>query len=313
MTFTKNIPSFTSKIGSLLLLLALTGSVKAQLNPLGAMYFQNQYLANPAMAGVEKGLHVDLAYRKQWSAIPGAPETQAITADFGSSKKTGIGLSIYNDAAGLQKKTRAMASYSYHLPLNSDGKMLSFGLSLGMMDERLMGEIMNTKNNDYDASVTKYYQRETYIDGDFGFAYISNKLNIQGALPNMKSFFKKDEKEGNVVDQSRYFAAVSYKFYLPHTLEGMGIEPKVGYRRIQGFKSIADVGSNITLANNQVNILAMYHSSQSATIGMGVKYKSSMLINGIFTSGTSDLRGYTNGNFELNLKVNISELKKDKK
>ena len=307
---TMNIKTFISKAGifSLLLLAFNNTEVKAQLHPLGAMYFQNQYLSNPAMAGLEEGLRADLAYRKQWSSIPGAPETQSLTADYGSAKKSGVGVSIYNDEAGLQKKTRVMGSYAYHLPLNSNGSKLSFGVSLGFMDERLMNEKMNTVNRDYDAAVAKFSDRETYVDGDFGFALSTNKLNIQGALPNLKSFFGSDQQEGNLVDQARYFAAVSYKFYLANTLDGLGVEPKVVYRDIKGYKSIADIGTNLTLANNQVNVMGMYHTNQSATLGMGVKYKSLMQIAGMYTSGTSALRGYTNGNFELNLRVNISKL-----
>ena len=309
MNLSKNIQSVISKAGALsLLLITFTGTeVKAQLHPLGAMYFQNQYLGNPAMAGLEQGLRADLAYRKQWSAIPGAPETQALTADYGSSKKAGIGLNIYNDEAGLQKKTRVMGTYAYHLPVNDNGTKLSFGVSLGFMDERIMNENINGESNDL--SVSKFNERDTYIDGDFGFAFTSKRLNLQGAVPNLKSFFKTDEQVANVVDQSRYFAAMSYKFSLPNILEGIGLEPKVAYRDIRGYKSMMDAGTNITLANNQVNVLAMYHSNESTTFGMGVKYKSLMVFNGMYTSGTSALRGYSNGNFELNLRVNISELK----
>ena len=90
MKLSKNIQSVISKAGVFsLLLITFNKEVKAQLHPMGAMYFQNQYLANPAMAGLESGLRADLAYRKQWSSIPGAPETQSITADYGSSKKAG--------------------------------------------------------------------------------------------------------------------------------------------------------------------------------------------------------------------------------
>ncbi|WP_256009606.1 PorP/SprF family type IX secretion system membrane protein [Desertivirga xinjiangensis] len=306
-----NIKTLISKAGALsLLLLAFNNTkVSAQLHPLGAMYFQNQYLANPAMAGLEQGLRADLAYRKQWSSIPGAPETQSLTADYGSAKKSGVGISIYNDEAGLQKKTRVMGSYAYHLPLNSTGAKLSFGISLGFMDERLMNEKMNTVTPDYDVAVNKYADRETYVDGDFGFALSSNKLNFQGAIPNLKTFFGNDQHKDELVDQARYFASLSYKFYLANTLEGMGIEPKVVYRDIRGYKSIADIGTNLTLANNQVNVMGMYHTNESATIGMGVKYRSLMQINGMYTSGTSAIQGYTNGNFELNLRVNISKLK----
>jgi len=276
---------------------------KAQLYPLGAIYFQNQYLANPAMAGIEEGIRMDMAYRKQWSTLPGAPQTQSLTADYGSEKKVGLGLNIYNDEAGLLKRSRVMATYAYHLPLNQENEKLHFGLSLGIMDERIVNEkIIGSQN---DATVGRFNQRKTYLDGDFGIAYTNDRLTLQGSLPNLKTYFNKDQQEGGTANRTGFFGAASYKFFLPNIIEGMGFEPKVVYRQIRGNKSLADIGTNISLADNIVNVMAFYHTSESATIGMGVKYKSLMQISGLYTTGTSALQGYTNGNFELNVKVNL--------
>jgi hypothetical protein len=56
-----------------------TTSSKAQLSPFGAMYYQNQYLANPAIAGAQEGLRADLGFNSQQTNIPGSPKTQIIT------------------------------------------------------------------------------------------------------------------------------------------------------------------------------------------------------------------------------------------
>jgi len=283
-----------------------TMQVKAQLSPLGAMYFQNQYLGNPAMAGADKGLHLDLAYRKQWSVVTGAPTTQSGSLNYGSGKRVGLGVNVLNDEAGLLKRTRVMGTYAYHLPVGSEDQKLSFGVSLGFMDERVMSEKINGDMND--PSVGKFNQRETYLDGDFGAAYRGRRLTVQGAIPNLKSFFGSDEAEqSNMADRASFFAAVSYRLGFPNALDGMGLEPKVCYRGIEGHDGIADIGSNITFAQDKVNLLALYHTSESLTLGLGVKYKSLAQINGIYTSGTAALRGNTNGNFEVNLKINLSE------
>ena len=54
-----------------------------QSNSLGSMYYQNQYLANPAFAGLEKGLELNGVYRKQLGNVEGAPTIQSITAAYG--------------------------------------------------------------------------------------------------------------------------------------------------------------------------------------------------------------------------------------
>ncbi|WP_235524284.1 PorP/SprF family type IX secretion system membrane protein, partial [Pedobacter sp. Hv1] len=108
----KNIYAITAGV---LLLLGLGTTASAQLNPLGSQYYNNQYLINPAFAGMGQGLKLNAAYRKLWSGIPGSPLTQNITADYGFGK-VGVGLNVNNESAGLLRQTRAVASYAYHLP-----------------------------------------------------------------------------------------------------------------------------------------------------------------------------------------------------
>ena len=307
----KNIKITISKAvaGSFLLLLtALSTEMKAQLNPLAGLYFQNQYMGNPAMAGIDEGLNLNLGYRQQWSLIPGAPVTQSLTADYGTGKKVGLGLNIHNDEAGLIKRTRVMGTYSYHLPLNDDGQKLRFGLSLGFMDDRVMNENINGDMNDI--SVSKFNQRETYIDGDFGLAYTGNKLTIQAAIPNLKGFLQKETLNATA-DRSSFFSAVSYKFYFPKTLDGFGVEPKLALRGVQGFENIFDAGANFTVANRAASVMAIYHSSESATIGLGANIKSLGAINANYTTATSALSGYTSGEFQIGLKLNVFKPKQE--
>src|SRR5690606_14004655 len=100
-------------------------------------WFQNQYLANPAMAGIDTGLHLNAAYRRQWTGVEGAPKTAFFTADGLVGKRVGAGLSIFNDQAGLIDRTRIALSYAYHLPLGNRGQRLHFGLSLALNVQRL--------------------------------------------------------------------------------------------------------------------------------------------------------------------------------
>src|SRR5690606_32339299 len=122
----------------------------------------------------------------------------------------------------------------------------------GFMSERLADEDVNGNPND--VSIGRVNERETYIDGDFGVAYTSNKLTVQGAIPNMKNFFKKDDNN-NVVDQSIFFTAISYKLYFSQSLSGMGVEPKIAFRGVKGHDDILDIGTNLTFANESLTLM----------------------------------------------------------
>ncbi|WEK19642.1 MAG: PorP/SprF family type IX secretion system membrane protein [Candidatus Pedobacter colombiensis] len=290
------------KTALLLAFSATIGSVKAQLNPLSAQYFTNQYLINPAFAGAGQGLKLNGAYRKLWSNVPGSPLTQNLTADYGFNK-VGLGLSVNNESAGLQRQTRVVGTYAYHLPLNSEGQQLHFGVSLGFMTQRL--ENADIYGNPNDPSVGQYNDRKTYLDGDFGVAYTSGKLNVQAAIPNLKSVLKKDVIQ--LADVATFYTAASYQINISEGAEGMDLEPKVAYRGVKGFDNIWDAGTQLSIANKQVMLLAMYHSTKNTTFGLGMDYKKKYLISGTYTTQTSALSSYTNGSFELNLRLNLSK------
>ncbi|MES3017152.1 MAG: PorP/SprF family type IX secretion system membrane protein [Bacteroidota bacterium] len=286
---------------ALLIAAVFSGSqAMAQLSPMGAMYFQNQYLGNPALAGTEAGLDLSLGIRKQWTNIPGSPAMQAFTGSYGLNEKVGLGLTVYNDKAGLFKRTRTVASYAYHLPISGDSKRLSFGLSLGFMNERIATE--DIRGNSGDANVGAYNQRDSYIDGDFGVAYTSDKFNIQAAIPNMKSYLKKDINS-DAVDRATFFSALSYKFQLEGG-GGFGIEPKMAYRGVKGMDNIVDVGANLSYANSKVNLFGMYHSTNSTTWGIGLNYQN-IGFSGMYSTATSALSSYANDNFEVSMKVKL--------
>lgn len=290
-------------LAALVIMIALSSQNKSfgQANPMGALYFQNQFLGNPAYAGLHQGLDLNLGIRRQWSNLPGSPTMQTATADYAMTSKAGLGLNVYNDRSGLFKRTRAMASYAYHMPLSGEDNKLSFGLALGVMSERLSSE--DIKGDQNDMSVQNYNQRDVYMDGDFGLAYTSSTLNVQAVLPNMKAFFKKDDFV-NSIDLVSFYTAASYKITLTDGPAGIGLEPKVVYHRIKGFDNLMDAGVNLTFANNKLNFLGMYHSSKSTTFGMGLNY-GVVGFQGIYTTATSALSNYTNGNFELSMKLKV--------
>lgn len=275
-------------------------SVKAQLNPLGTQYFQNQYLFNPAMAGIDNGLKINLSIRKQWSSIPGAPATQAVSADY-VLNRAAFGVNFYNEQSGLLKSTRAVATYAYHIPLGENNQKLNFGLSAGVLSQRVPYDQINGDAGDL--SVARYNERQSYLDGDFGTSYTSNNLTLQAAVPNLRSIFNRDNNN-YTIDRSLYFSAVSYRFDFGESVNDISVEPKAVFRGVKGYTNILDVGANLMLANNQLSLQGMYHSSKSATFGFGLN-KNSYSILAFYTTETAALSSYTNGDFELSLRLNL--------
>ena len=293
-SYFKNIKTFVFIIASNLYYL----ESNAQSTQLNSQFFINQYLINPAFAGIERGLNVNVNYRKQWSDVPGAPSTQQITADYGLNK-IGIGLNVMHEKAGVLERTKAMSSYAYHLPVGSDDQKLIFGASFGFIREYLSFSEIN--GDITDEQLANFSNKGSTIEGDFGIAYTSKQLQIDAALPNLTSIV---DKNRNNIDQSLYYVALGYKINFPYYYNSIEINPKIVYRKIRNYGNHFDIGANFNFTNN-LFLMGMYHSSKSATFGAGVNYKSSLMIMGFYTTNTAALQRMINGTFEISLKANL--------
>lgn len=285
-------------------LLLATLSSQAQLNPFQAMYFQNPYQYNPAMAGISKGLNINIGYRQQWSNFPGAPKTGSFTADLQPTDRVGLGINVNDDQTGLIRTTRVMGTYAYHLPINGRDQQLNFGLSLGVNDSRVNYDDINGDQSDQE--VAQYNQLKPYVDGDFGMAYTSDRLSVGGVLPNLKSAFFKTSDSRFDADRMVFIATTSYKLPIQGDgdTKGFVLEPLAAYRIVKGYKDIIDGGLNFTLNDYGLYFQAIYHSSQSMGLGAGLDQQA-YAFSFSYNLETGQLANYAHGAFEFGLKLRL--------
>lgn len=277
------------------------GNASSLYEPMAAQYFLNQYMANPAMAGIDTGLHVFAAYQRQWSDIPGSPKAKALTVDYMLGKRVGVGMNIYNDKAGLLNNTKVAFTYAYHLPLSvNDNSTLHFGLSAAFIARRL--DTKSVSGDPTDEEISAYNRRDNYFESDFGMSFTRNGLSLQAAMPNLISYVKNRSADVGI-NRSIFFAAAGYKFQTGEQLSS--VEPKICFRGVKGYDNIVDVGANFVFLGNLLNAFGMYHTSKSISAGAGINYKSLGALQFAYTSQTSGLSTYTNGTFELNLMINL--------
>ncbi|HYK76434.1 MAG TPA: PorP/SprF family type IX secretion system membrane protein [Daejeonella sp.] len=276
--------------------LFLSAGSMAQLKPLGGQYYINQYLGNPAMAGLNKGLTVSALLRGQFSNALGKPLSQAVTAEYQLKERAGLGLNLYTDQAGVLQQTVLLGTYAYHLPLNETGK-LNFGMSLGMMKKNV---VLSRVKGDPNDPLLAQYNREILIDGDFGVAYTSPKINLQATLPNLKHLFA-NETISSTIDRSTFFTAASYIFTTNETATHTTLEPKICYRGVKGMPNVFDAGTEVRFANDQVGLMAMYHSTKNSTWGLRLNFRSNIGVQMLYTTETRDVRYVPGSDFEINL------------
>src|ERR1700761_5091131 len=138
-------------------------TVTAQQLPQYTQYVFNNFLLNPAVAGIENYTDAKLGYRSQWTGLEGAPVTSFISVnaplgqDFVNGDATaspayggvnpssrsytqnyqaaephhGIGFTVVTDKTGPITQTNIDASYAYHLGL-APRLNLAVGVSAGI-------------------------------------------------------------------------------------------------------------------------------------------------------------------------------------
>jgi len=289
-------------IATVALLLGLALSSKAQLNPFTSMYFQNRYLYNPAMAGINSGLNINLDYMQQWSEFPGTPKTKAGTADFQVTDKVGFGVNVSSDEAGLIRTTDFKGSYAYHLPLSDRNEKLSFGVSLGFNDTRVNYAAIN--GNAADPEVALYNRQKPYVDGSFGIAYNNDHLYVGAAIPDLKSAFFKTGNQSYSADRLLFITVASYKIPLQNENRAFELEPLVGFRKVDGYSDIMDFGFNFRMNDYGLHLQTIYHTSQSIGAGIGLD-QDTYAVNFSYDFVTGQLSNYTNGTFEIGVKLRL--------
>jgi type IX secretion system PorP/SprF family membrane protein len=275
----------------------------AQINSLGAQYYLNRYLANPALAGADEGLRLNVGYRTQGGNMPGAPKTGSLSTDY-RINNVGLGLNIYKDEAGLLDATKFVGTYAYHLKLNDNASQLHFGLSVGVYDQRVnTASIVGSVN---DQTVTQFNNNPTRLDGDFGFAYTSTHLSVEGALSNLRQ--QMGSQDESTLAYETFFTALSYTI----DLDDAFLTPKVAYRGIKRNSNILDVGAELLALDKQIGLMALYRSNNSIGLGTSYEYKKQFRFMFLYTSSTSDVQNFTNNMFELGLQLNLHNLKRSK-
>lgn len=294
------------KLLPVLACIGIAAAAQSQLTNFGSGYYQNRYLFNPAMSGLQQQLVVNASYKKEQLSFAESPTNQYLTADYGMSNKAGVGVNIMANQAGPLKQLSAMGTYSYHLAFSEKNK-LHLGFSLGVNNNHL--DISKTNGEADDPALLKYNNKGTQFEAGFGAAYTYGNLLVQAVLPQLASEFKKEES--NRANRPLAFAAASYKLKLSDEAEGIYMEPMVCFRAFKNADNIIDAGSSFSFLDNKFNVMAMYHTNKSITAGFGLGIIDQiMTLNALYHSTTGGLKTFSDGGLEIGLRFNISGIVK---
>lgn len=138
--------TFMKRLLLLILLLLPLLAAKAQQDPLYNLYSFNQFMINPAYAGVYNTLTGNLISRNQWSGIDGAPATNLLSVTSSLSSQLGAGILLINDRFGVNNNTEGQFALSYKIA--SAKRSFSFGVQGGIVNYGFDYDLLNLAFDD---------------------------------------------------------------------------------------------------------------------------------------------------------------------
>jgi len=217
----------------------------AQQDPLSAQYLFNPFIFNPAYAGFSRDLSVLATNRKQWAGFNGSPVTMTASGHIAMMEnKMGLGLTVLQDNIGINKTTEVMASYAYHVDLNTSSR-LSFGLQAG---------VVNYKSDFNELTIIpgdpKFQNKLSALAPSFGagIIYSSDKFYLSFSVPKLLE--GKAKKEGNVdviLYSQQFYGLGSYQFNLTNRIK---LTPFLMARYTAGAPMSSDFGVSLNADNS---------------------------------------------------------------
>ncbi len=288
------------KIKILLGLLLLSICSHAQQRPQYSLYYQNNYILNPAIAGIEDYFDTKLSYRNQWLGINGAPTTTYITSQgpLGNIEKGhhGIGFNVIEDRTGPTSQLTIDASYAYHIPLTKRIK-IAFGVSAGATQYSLATDQLVLDQN-FDPAVPKNRASQLVPDLVAGIWIYSEQFyfgaSMTQLLPSQVNFNTQDKNPLNRL-QPHQFVTAGYKFFLT---EDISLTPSVMIKHVSPvpvsfdlngklqYKDIMWLGTSIRRTDG-FSLSAGFYISRSLNVSYAYDYTYSPLQQ--YTSGSHEI------------------------
>ena len=277
-----------AKVTFTIILITLITNTYSQQTPVYSQYMFNKFLINPAIAGSEGYMAINLTAHEQWLGVKDAPKTHAISfqnrvspqsflnrlqplrsryAKPSRISKVGLGAYLYDDRRGLINQTGAQLTYAYHMDL--DESQLSFGLTLSIMQYSINKDKIKLFEST-DQLVDNSNLKALIPDFNFGVYYTTPEAYIGfSALQLMQSPLKLGNVDKESFKQGRTYNLMGgYRFAIDRDYS---IEPSFLLKSTEQFNAQVDAGARLYYQNNYWGGLA-YRTGGVISVNIGMRY-----------------------------------------
>ncbi len=263
-----------------------------------SQYMFNTLAINPAYAGSREVLSITALNRSQWVGVPGAPQTQTISAHAPVlGKSIGLGVQVYNDKIGITKTTGANFSYAYRIFMGKG--LLSLGVQAGFASFRADYSLVELNTGVVDPN---FAQPISKILPNFGtgFYYTNRKFYIGMSVPHLlkntlnKSGFDLTGSFG-ARQAMQFFLASGYSFDISPEY---CIKPSILIKEVKGAPIQMDLSANFWI-QDKFAIGLSYRTAADIVAMLEVQATPLLRVGYAYDYGVSKFSKYNNGSHEL--------------
>ncbi len=290
----------------LFILVAGAAGVQGQQLPQYTQYMFNDFVINPAIAGVHNFYQIRTNHRFQWVGLVDPPLTNSI-AFYGphANLDMGYGGYVYNDVTGPTSRTGITGSYAYNIALTGDMR-LSMGISASMMQFRIDGTQLNPRevsdpallqmvSTSYlpDAGLGVYLYAEDFYVGLSAAQLLNNKIKLF------------DNQEGLNRLKTHINLTGAYQY---HINDEWMVEPSVMIKGTAPKELSFDVTARGEWRKMVWGALA-YRYHESIGVLLGYSYEQMLFFGYAYDIGISALRKYNTGTHEIMIGYRFNDIK----
>ena len=243
---------------------------------------ENYYLLHPSMAGVNlEGIKIRMTSRKHWLDQPNAPNLQTFSIDSRLNDRNGVGMILFKDENGYHAQTGLSLTYAHHINFNEDRSrmnepnlfnygsinQLSFGLSIGGVQNSLDQTSFAPFVGEVDNLITQVMESSGYFNMDIGVSYVNFNyfahLTLKNVLFSPSNIYGDEvyDFSKNYTSFIKYVASFGYLFF---TESPFSFEPSVLFH-----------GSKLTSEKAIDLNLKSYYNLDYGYLWLGLSYRQS--------------------------------------
>jgi type IX secretion system PorP/SprF family membrane protein len=234
------------------------------------------------MAGVNlEGIKIRMTSRKHWLDQPNAPNLQTFSIDSRLNNRNGVGLILFKDENGYHAQTGLSLTYAHHINFNEDRSrmnepnlfnygsinQLSFGLSIGGVQNSLDQTSFVPFEGELDRLITQVMESSGYFNMDVGVSYVNYNyfahLTLKNVLFSPSNIYGDEvyDFSKNYTSFIKYVASFGYLFF---TETPFSFEPSVLFH-----------GSKLTSEKAIDLNLKSYYDLDYGYMWLGLSYRQS--------------------------------------